>query len=135
MNKLARARQLHTQEIVLVLPILPGKSEAWRRFIQEIQGSRRSDYEASRRRLGMFAERTWISTTAQGEQAIIIIEVEDPEQSLRELSNSETPFDVWFRQQIIKLNGVDLRQALSKLLPDRVSAWQVSKSRSQNSIK
>ena len=127
MNKLARGRELHTQEIVLVFPILPGKSEAWRRFIQEIQGSRRSDYEGSRRRLRIFAERTWISTTAQGEQAIIIIEVEDPEQSLRELSNSETPFDVWFRQQIIKLNGVDLRQALSKLLPDRVSAWQVSK--------
>ena len=89
-----------------------------------MQGSRRADYEASRRRLGIFAERTWLSATAQGEQAIIVIDVENPAQLLRELITSEAPFDTWFRQQLLNLNGVDLRQALSKLLPDRVSVWQ-----------
>jgi hypothetical protein len=40
----------------LVLPILPGKVEAWRHFCQELQGARRADYEASRRRRGVVAE-------------------------------------------------------------------------------
>ena len=39
--------------IVLTFPILAGKVEAWRRFCQEISGSRRQMYEASRQRLGI----------------------------------------------------------------------------------
>ena len=43
--------------IVLTFPILPGKVEAWRRFCQELAGSRSTLYEASRRRLGITRER------------------------------------------------------------------------------
>ena len=53
--------------ILVVAPILPGKAEAWRRFIQEMWGSRRREYEASRRRLGIRVERAWISETRQAD--------------------------------------------------------------------
>ncbi len=32
-----------------VFPILPGKTEQWKHFCQEMVGPRRSEYEASRR--------------------------------------------------------------------------------------
>ena len=96
------------QEIIFVLPILPGKSEAWRRFIQEMLGSHRLEYEASRHRLGIYAERSWISQIPSGKQAIIAIEVENLEQVLLNLGNSTAPFDDWFRKQVLALQGVDL---------------------------
>ena len=37
-------------------PILPGKTEQWKHFCQEMVGSRRSDYEASSKRLGVTRE-------------------------------------------------------------------------------
>ena len=41
----------------LAIPILPGRQEAWRRFAQELQGSRRSEHADSRQRLGITGER------------------------------------------------------------------------------
>ena len=41
--------------IILTFPIVAGKVEAWRRFCQELSGSRRQMYESSRQRLGI----TW----------------------------------------------------------------------------
>ena len=43
--------------IILTFPIVAGKVEAWRRFCQELSGSRRQMYEASRQRLGITCER------------------------------------------------------------------------------
>jgi hypothetical protein len=112
------------QEIVLVLPILPGKSEAWRRFIQEMLGSRRLEYEASRHRLGIYAERIWISQVPLGKQAIITMETEDLEQVLLSLANSAAPFDDWFRNQVLALQGLDLTQSPHRILPDLISEWR-----------
>ena len=52
--------------VVLTFPILGGKAEAWRRFCQEMAGSRASLYEASRRRLGITRERMVLVESAFG---------------------------------------------------------------------
>lgn len=45
---------------ILAVPILPAKSEVWSRWMQEIQGSRRSVYEEFRQRLGIARERVYL---------------------------------------------------------------------------
>ena len=110
--------------LLVVAPILPGKAEAWRRFIQEMEGSRRREYEASRRRLGIRAEWAWISETRRRTLGIIIIETDHPEQALADLAASDHPFDCWFREQLLTLQGVDLTRPDPALLPDLVFAWQ-----------
>ena len=60
--------------IVLTFPILAGKVEAWRRFCQELAGSRRKPYEASRQRLGITRERLALVETAFGSTAVTIME-------------------------------------------------------------
>ena len=87
-------------------------------------GSRRLEYEASRRRLGIYAERSWISQRHPGKQAIIVIKAENLEQVLLNLGTSTVPFDDWFRKQVFALQGVDLTQSPQKLLPDLVWEWQ-----------
>ncbi len=48
-------------------PILPGKTEQWKRFCQETVGPRRSEYEAANNRLGVTRDFAALQQTPQGE--------------------------------------------------------------------
>ena len=91
-------------------PVLPGKWEALRRFTQEMGGPRRSEYEASRRRLGITIERSYLQQTPQGDLVIVYTEADHPEDLLERIAASQDPFDVWFKQQLQEIHGVDFNQ-------------------------
>lgn len=94
--------------IVLTFPILAGKVEAWRRFCQELSGSRRQMYIASRRRLGVTQERLSLVETAFGSAAMTILEASDVDRALDQIIASTLPFDRWYRERIRELHGVNL---------------------------
>jgi len=94
--------------IVLTFPILAGKVEAWRRFCQELSGSRRQMYEASRQRLGITCERLALVETAFGSTAVTTLEAPDVAQALSQIIASLLPFDVWYRERLQELHGVNL---------------------------
>src|SRR5215470_154883 len=71
-----KGRMSSLVSVALVLPLLPGKEEVWRRFYQELAGTRRAEYEQSRRKLGITREQAWIVQTHQGELLIACLEVE-----------------------------------------------------------
>lgn len=94
----------------LVLPILPGKEEAWRRLYQELSGSRRPAYEESRRRLGITRECVRVAQILQGEIAIVHLEAEELAQVILQLAASDLPFDRWFLQQLQAVHGLAVTQ-------------------------
>ncbi len=94
--------------IVLTFPILAGKVEAWRRFCQELSGSRRKTYEASRQRLGITRERLALVETAFGSAAVNTFEAPNVDQALGQIIASILPFDVWYRERLQELHGVNL---------------------------
>jgi hypothetical protein len=94
--------------IVLTFPILDGKVEAWRRFCQELCGFRRKPYEASRKRLGITRERLALVETAFGATAVTTLEAPDVAQALGQIIISILPFDVWYREKLQELHGVNL---------------------------
>ncbi len=94
--------------IVLTFPILAGKVEAWRRFCQELSGSRRKPYEISRQRLGITRERLELVDTAFGAMAVTILEATDAAQALGQIIASDLPFDVWYRERLQELHGINL---------------------------
>jgi hypothetical protein len=94
--------------IVLTFPILSGKVEAWRRFCQELSGSRRNLYEASRQRLGITYERLSLLETTFGATAVTTLEAPDVAQSLGQIIASEIPFDIWYRDRLLELHGINL---------------------------
>jgi len=94
--------------IILTFPILAGKVEAWRRFCQELSGSRRQPYESSRQRLGITSERLALVETAFGSIAITTLEAPDVAQSLGQIITSNLPFDIWYRERFLELYGVNL---------------------------
>jgi hypothetical protein len=59
--------------------IQPGKREEAKAIFEEIRGPRRSEYEDSRRRLGIREERVWFQgLPQQGEMAVVYWEGEAP---------------------------------------------------------
>jgi hypothetical protein len=94
--------------IVLTFPILSGKVEAWLRFCQELAGSRRKPYEASRQRLGITRERLALIETAFGATAVTTLEAPDVDRALGQIITSLLPFDVWYRERLQELHGVNL---------------------------
>ncbi len=94
--------------IILTFPIVTGKVEAWRRFCQELAGSRRQMYEASRQRLGITLERLALVESAFGSAAVTTLEAHDVSQALGQIITSDLPFDHWYREKIQELHGVNL---------------------------
>lgn len=80
-------------------PIQPGKREEARTIFEEIQNSRRSEYEASRRRLGIRKEKVWFQGLPEGEMAVVYWEGDDPRASLQEFASSEDPLDEWLKER------------------------------------
>jgi hypothetical protein len=112
--------------LTFVLPILPEKQEAWRRFHQELLGIRHSEYEVSRHRLGVTSERASLCQTAQGESAIISIEAEEPALVISKLAASDLPFDRWFRRKVLELYGYDLMAQPAAPATELIFVWSSS---------
>jgi len=126
--------------IVLTFPILDGKVEAWRRFCQELCGFRREMYEASRQRLGIIRERLTLVETAFGATAVTTLEAPDVAQALGQIIISELPFDVWYREKLQELHGVNLtgyeKFAQPTLLPpdqELLFEWTLNSSNTKKS--
>jgi hypothetical protein len=94
--------------IVLTFPILDGKVEAWRRFCQELSGSRLQMYLSSRRRMGITHERLALVETAFGATAVTTLEAPDVSQTFGKIIASRLPFDVWYRERLQALHGINL---------------------------
>ncbi len=94
--------------IVLTFPILDGKVEAWRRFCQELSGSQQQMYLSSRRRLGITHERMALVETAYGAMAVTTFEGSHVERALGQIVTSDLRFDVWYRNRLQELHGINM---------------------------
>jgi hypothetical protein len=105
-------------------PILPGKTEQWKHFAQEIAGPRHSEHEASRKRLGVTREVACLQQTPQGDMAVVYMEAQDIPRVFEGMGRSQEPFDVWFREQVKDIHGVDFSQPLPGPLPEAFVNWR-----------
>ncbi len=107
--------------MTFVAPLLPGKEEEWRRFVQEVVEERLPEYEQLRQRLGIRNESVWLARTNLGETVIAYLEVEATLEWLAPaLATSEAPFDVWLKERLLEFHGHALvhvpRRAAAKLI-------------------
>lgn len=112
--------------LAMAFPILPGKTEQWQHFCQEMVGPRYSEYQASRKRLGLTREVAYLQHTPQGDLAIIYVEAPSVPAVFGGLGASQEPFDVWFREQALEIHGVDLSQPPAGPLPEAIVDWRAS---------
>jgi len=123
--------------IVLTFPILPGKVEAWRRFCQELAGSRSTLYETSRRRLGITHEQMALLETVFGATSVTRLEARNIGRMLIQIMTSDLPFDRWYRERLEDLHGVTLthyqqfsQPAPASVPPELLFEWGLPRSSS-----
>jgi len=93
--------------IAVAFPILPGKTDEWRAWMEEINGARRQDFVASRRAAGVH-ERTFLQPTPMGDLVIVTLEGDDPGHAFGKMMSADDEFTRWFTERAEAIHGVDL---------------------------
>jgi len=105
--------------LAIALPCLPGGGQKLRELAAICGGSRRAEFEDFHSRVGLTGERWFIQQTPQGELCLITLEG-DPGGAIGKLGASDHPFDVWFRNSVKEVHGVDFSQPMPGPPPDLV---------------
>jgi hypothetical protein len=99
-----------------VMPILPGKTETWLGYVNEITGPRKEEWKMSRKKLGLQAEQVWLQNTPMGDMCVIRFETDNPGRFFENIMNSNDPFDLWFKEKVlIECHGLKADQAMPPL--------------------
>jgi hypothetical protein len=92
--------------MAVAFPILPGKTPAWRTWMDELNGPRRAEFEASRREAGL-RERTFLQSTPMGDLVIVTLEGDDPGHAFGTMMNAKDAFTTWFIERATAIHGLD----------------------------
>jgi hypothetical protein len=105
---------------LFALPLLEGKSDTARAFLQELEAGRKADYAASEQRLGITKEVWAIQGTPMGELFVVFFQAPDIPGAVGQFVGSRDDFDLWFKERVKESTGVDLNVpppgALSEIL-------------------
>ncbi len=94
--------------ITFAIPILPGKTEAWKQAIIEMLGTRKSEFEESRRRMGLTREVVSLQSGPNGDYVVVCLEGDDPAGVVSRYLGSDEPFDRWFAETVLTgTHGMD----------------------------
>jgi hypothetical protein len=107
----------------MAFPIPPEKLETWRSGMREIAGPRRAEFDESRQRKGVTSSKVWLQEGPGGPLELLVMEVEDPVRVFTEFGTSQDPFDVWFREFIADVYGLDLAQPPAGPPPEQLLDW------------
>jgi hypothetical protein len=105
----------------MMFPLLPGKREALAEFAAALSGPRREEFEAAQ--ISVQRESWFLQTTPAADLLVVHFEADDPMGVFTRLAASEQPFDVWFKEQVREISGVDLTQPVGPL-SERVFSWK-----------
>jgi hypothetical protein len=111
-------------QTLFTLPILPGKTEAARAFLQELEGPRKQELAACGQSVGIDREVWAIQQTPQCDFFVAYMAGEDIAEAFKQVAASQSEFDRWFKQ-LQETTGADLNTPppgpISEILTDCVA--------------
>jgi hypothetical protein len=102
-------------QLQIVYLLRPGTQEQWRRLYQEVAESRREQFEASCRQMGITQVQVKQVQMLHGNLMLMTLHTQEPRQTLQELVTAERPFERWLRAQLQVLLGWNVQDVLSGL--------------------
>jgi hypothetical protein len=112
-------------QICLVLPILPGKTEDARAFQRELDTTRKADYDRSERKIGITKEVWYIAALPSGDHFATYMESPDFNRALQMFVQSQDEFDQWFKRRLADVTGLDLNNPPADMkVPELVSRYE-----------
>jgi hypothetical protein len=94
-------------------PVIAGKMDSWKSYIQEMNGPRNHERKESRKKVGLTVERVWLQHTPMGDFAVVYWEAKDISKVFEALMKSDASFDKWFRDKVlVEVHGMDLSKPM-----------------------
>jgi hypothetical protein len=113
------------ERVCWITPILPGKIEAARRFYEEMEGPRRGELVLAEQRLGISKEIVFLAELPSGPALVLYMESEiGLDNSVSTSAASEHEFDLWYKENLEDITGVNLNDPPQKL--ELLSAYDAS---------
>jgi hypothetical protein len=103
-------------------PVLEGKEDDARKFARETL-DRRDELDESQERIGVTKEEWSLQQTPMGSFVVVRFESDDVEGAFADLAQSDEPFDVWFRERVKEVSGMDLGAPMPGPLPEIILDW------------
>ena len=95
-------------EFSFVAPILAGKTDAWRKAVDEIKGARNGAYKESRKKLGIKREHVTLQSSPMGDMVVVHMDAPNQQEVIRAMLQSTGDFDTWFRETVlVGVHGFD----------------------------
>ena len=91
----------------MAVPILPGKTGQFNKFMNELKTTRYNDFVESRKKLGV-RERTFLQKTPMGDFVLVTLEGQDPQAAFKNFGQNKDEFTKWFANQVKEIHGIDV---------------------------
>jgi hypothetical protein len=111
------------EQICLVIPVRPGRTNDAREFMRELEASRKDQYARSEDRIGITKEVWFLAGLPDGDVMVAYMETNDFANALRLFSQSQDEFDMWFKRRLADATGVDLNDPPEMTLPELLSSY------------
>ena len=115
------------EQVCLVLPVQPDRTNDAREFMRELEASRKDEYASSEQRIGITKEVWFLAAVGGGDAMVAYMETNDFANALRLFSQSEDEFDMWFKRRFADATGVDLNDPPEMSLPELLSSYSANK--------
>ena len=99
---------MQMKSMLVTAPIVPGKLDDWRRFVDACLVERRRAYQHALVEGGLTRLRVWHAQGPDGSHsAVVLYDGPAPERFLPRMMTAPDDFAAWFRQQSALIHGVD----------------------------
>ena len=98
----------HKPGLAFCVPVAPGQTDYGRAFTKEAYETRRDELAASRRAKGVSREIVVLNSTPAGDVCAVYFEADDPVAANRAFTESQSPYDVWFQEQLGRIFPPDV---------------------------
>jgi len=93
--------------VVRAFAVLPSKEGEVEAFARELAGPRQAEADEFYRSLGVSRETWHFQPGPFGSQVIVVTEINDLEPAARKFADTQQPFHVWFKEQVLRISAID----------------------------
>ncbi len=111
--------------VATVFPVLTGKLDDFRQWLHTATVTRVAEYREYQQRFGLTGERFFLKHSPEGDMIIMYAEGNEPASSIARFARSSHPYDVWMREELLNLSGIDFIRRQTAPPPYLALEWKM----------
>jgi hypothetical protein len=95
---------------LVVAPIVEGKQEAFRSWLDELKGSRKAEFDELNKRYGLTRHDVWLVESPKGDMAVVLQEGPGADSFMQKVGHADNGFDLEMKQHLEEIHGMKMDQ-------------------------